>query len=168
MSSRLSSMIDIVTHRILPTHFIWFNTTGMNNQKLLETLKYGMLEVQEHLDTFCDKREQATMVRYFKLLRYIINLHIMCMLQYSDSVKTSLKLELLSGQHNDTRHEDYLLDLGKALYKLHFQLLLLIEAANKMISTLNITLKSIQVTILILLVFFLVSNLRLITFIYNS
>lgn len=67
------------------------------------------------------------------------------MLQYSDSVKTSLKLELLSGQHNDTRHEDYLLDLGKALYKLHFQLLLLIEAANKMISTLNITLKSIQV-----------------------
>ncbi|KAK9752212.1 Cell morphogenesis central region [Popillia japonica] len=123
-SCTLSSMIDIVTHRILPTHFIWFNTTGMNNQKLLETLKYGMLEVQEHLDTFCDKREQATM--------------------YSDSVKTSLKLELLSGQHNDTRHEDYLLDLGKALYKLHFQLLLLIEAANKMISTLNITLKSIQ------------------------
>lgn len=58
-------MIDIVTHRILPTNFIWFNTTGMNNQKLLETLKYGMLEVQEHLDTFCDKREQATMVRHF-------------------------------------------------------------------------------------------------------
>lgn len=68
------------------------------------------------------------------------------MLQYSDAVKTSLKLEMLSGQQSETRQEDYLLDLGKALYKLHFQLLLLIEAANKMIGTLCSTLRSSQVS----------------------
>lgn len=46
-------------------------------------------------------------------------------------------------QHGDAgRNEDYLLDLSKALYKLHFQLLLLIEAANKMVGTLNSTLKN--------------------------
>ncbi|XP_071055767.1 protein furry isoform X2 [Onthophagus taurus] len=123
MSSRLNSMIDIVSLRILPVHFIWFNTATLNNQKLMESLTYGMFEVQEHLGTFCDKRDQTTM--------------------YSDSVKTSLKLEQLSGQ-GDHQNEDYLLDLGKALYKLHFQLLLLIEAANKMISTLNTTLKNTQ------------------------
>lgn len=121
ISSRLTSMIDIVNLRVLPTHFIWFNSMVLSSSKLNETLRYGILEVQEHLETFCDKREQATM--------------------FSDSIKTSLKLEQLSVQMPD-RLEDYLLDLSKALYKLHFQLLLLIEAANKMISTLTATLKS--------------------------
>lgn len=51
---------------------------------------------------------------------------------------------MLSGP-SDVRHEDYLLDLAKALYKLHFQLLLLIEATNKMNLTLTSALKSAQV-----------------------
>ncbi|XP_018335374.1 protein furry-like isoform X2 [Agrilus planipennis] len=124
ISSRLNSMIDILTNRILPIQYIWFNSTSLNNIRLSETLRYGILEVQEHLETLCDKKYQATM--------------------YSDAVKTSLKLEMLSGEHPDSRHEEYLLDLGKALYKMHFQLLLLVESANKMISTLNATLKSSQ------------------------
>lgn len=69
------------------------------------------------------------------------------LLQYSDAVKTSLKLEMLSGQPTDARHEEYLLDLGKALYKLHFQMLLLVEAANKMIGILCSTLRSSQVSL---------------------
>lgn len=52
---------------------------------------------------------------------------------------------MLSGQPSDVRHEDYLLELARALYKLHFQLLLLIEATNKMIATLTVALKSAQV-----------------------
>lgn len=52
---------------------------------------------------------------------------------------------MLSGQPTDARNEEYLLDLGKALYKLHFQMLLLVEAANKMIGTLCSTLRSSQV-----------------------
>lgn len=55
-------MIDIVTHRILPVHFVWFNASNLNNTRLIESLRYGMLEVQEHLETFCDKKDQATIV----------------------------------------------------------------------------------------------------------
>lgn len=62
ISSRLSSMVDIVTHRVLPVHFIWFNPSALNNTRLTETLRYGMLEVQEHLETFCDKKDQTIMV----------------------------------------------------------------------------------------------------------
>lgn len=70
------------------------------------------------------------------------------MLQYSDAVKTSLKLEFLSRQQSsELRREEYLLDLGKALYKLHFQLLLLVEASNKMVASLVSTLQASQVNI---------------------
>ncbi|KAG5899999.1 hypothetical protein JTB14_009086 [Gonioctena quinquepunctata] len=122
ISSRLMSMVDIITYRILPTNLIWFNTLAISNSKFFETLKYGMLEVQEHLETFCDKKDQATM--------------------YCDAVKTTLKLERLSGQQSDFHHEQYLLDLGKALYKLYFQLLLLLEAGNKMVAILHSSLKT--------------------------
>lgn len=54
---------------------------------------------------------------------------------------------MLSGQATDARHEEYLLDLGRALYKLHFQMLLLVEAANKMIGILCSTLRSSQVSL---------------------
>ncbi|XP_969290.2 protein furry [Tribolium castaneum] len=119
IGSRLNSMIDIMSYRILPPSLIWFNSSALNNTKFIETLKYGMLEVQEHLETFCDKRDQAAV--------------------YCNAVKTTLKVEYLSGQHPTEVHH-YLLDLGKSLYKLYFQLLLLIEAGNKIIATLHNTL----------------------------
>lgn len=59
------SMIDIINYRVLPINLIWFNTLAISNSKFFETLKYGMLEVQEHLETFCDKKEQATMVNIY-------------------------------------------------------------------------------------------------------
>lgn len=62
ISSRLMSMIDIISYRILSAQLVWFNPTAINNSRFIETLKYGMLEVQEHLETFCDKKEQATLV----------------------------------------------------------------------------------------------------------
>lgn len=61
-------MIDIITHRIVPNHLIWFNVGSLSNIKLTETLRYGMLEVQEHLETFCDKKDQATMVHILYLI----------------------------------------------------------------------------------------------------
>ncbi|XP_030765953.1 protein furry isoform X3 [Sitophilus oryzae] len=120
--TRLHSVIDIINYRILPFNLIWFNTMAISNSRFLESLKYGMLEVQEHLETFCDKRDQAIM--------------------YCDAVKTTLKLEILSGQQPDFQHEQYLIDLGKALYKLYFQLILLVESGNKMVSSLHSSLKN--------------------------
>lgn len=61
-------------------------------------------------------------------------------------MKTTLKLEKLSGQQSDFQHEQYLLDLGKALYKLYFQLLLLVEAGNKIVGTLQVILNSANVS----------------------
>lgn len=48
---------------MLPRNVIWFNTMVLSNSRFYDTLKYGLLEVQEHLETFCDKRDQAMMVR---------------------------------------------------------------------------------------------------------
>lgn len=62
ISSRLMSMVDIIYYRVLPHSLIWFNTLAISNSRFIETLKYGMLEVQEHLETFCDRKEQASMV----------------------------------------------------------------------------------------------------------
>lgn len=70
LTTRLNSMMDVVSYRILPVNVIWFNTMTLSNSRFYETLKYGMLEVQEHLETFCDKREQAAMVRFN------LNLHL--------------------------------------------------------------------------------------------
>lgn len=66
-----------------------------------------------------------------------------------DAVKGAAKLQLLDETHSDMISEELLLDLGRSLYKLHFQLLLLIEAANKMITSLRNALKSSQVRLLI-------------------
>ncbi|XP_066250595.1 protein furry isoform X1 [Euwallacea similis] len=122
LTARLDSMVDVVSYKVLPINVIWFNTMALGNSRFYEALKFGMLEVQEHLETFCDKRDQAIM--------------------YCDAVKATLKLEQLSGQQSDFQHQQYLVDLGKALYKLYFQLILLVEAGNKMIAALHGSLRN--------------------------
>ena len=52
-------------------------------------------------------------------------------------MKTTVKLNLLGENQPEIGNEELVLDLGRALYKLHFQLLLLIEASNKMVSALT-------------------------------
>lgn len=61
-------------------------------------------------------------------------------------MKTTAKLHALDEAHStDASIEEMLLDLGRALYKLHFQLLLLIEASNKMLAALLSAAKNIQI-----------------------
>lgn len=74
VNMRLSSLVDSVSHRILQTHHIWFNTGNLINEQLFESLRYSILELQEHLDTFCDKRDQATMVSAISVLCEVIAL----------------------------------------------------------------------------------------------
>ena len=63
-----------------------------------------------------------------------------------DAVKTILKLQSLGESHRDYNHEDILLDLGKAIYKFHFQLLLLVESVHKLILALVSNLRNSEVT----------------------
>ncbi|KAG8453652.1 hypothetical protein GDO86_000331 [Hymenochirus boettgeri] len=78
---------------------------------LLETLKFSVLELQEHLDTYNSKREAAQ--------------------QWLDNCKNTF----CSGDGVHTAStETQELELCRRLYKLHFQLLLLFQAYCKLIN----------------------------------
>ncbi|XP_064223017.1 protein furry homolog-like isoform X6 [Aotus nancymaae] len=87
---------------------------------LLETLKFGVLELQEHLDTYNAKREAAE--------------------QWLDDCKRTFGAKedmyriSTDGQQMEILAE---LELCRRLYKLHFQLLLLFQAYCKLINQVN-------------------------------
>ncbi|NWR69046.1 FRYL protein, partial [Centropus unirufus] len=78
---------------------------------LLETLKFSVLELQEHLDTYNVKREAAE--------------------QWLENCKRTFGTD--DGIHG-TNTDAQELELCRRLYKLHFQLLLLFQAYCKLIS----------------------------------
>lgn len=66
-----------------------------------------------------------------------------------EAAKAAAKLQALgSGHTTEAGLEEMLLDLGRALYKLHLQLLLLIEASNKMLGTLMNAARNVQIPLL--------------------
>jgi len=104
---------------------VWFSPTAV---KLDGTLRFSMLQIREHIDTLLDRKDQTSECLF--------------------SVRTTLKVCKLgervlegsstsSGVGGGYLNEESILDLGKALYKLHLQLLLLVEAVAKMYMTLS-------------------------------
>ncbi|KAM9660801.1 protein furry homolog-like isoform 9-T13 [Morphnus guianensis] len=84
---------------------------------LLETLKFSVLELQEHLDTYNVKREAAE--------------------QWLEDCKRTFGTDDgIHGTNTDAQQMEILaeLELCRRLYKLHFQLLLLFQAYCKLIS----------------------------------
>ncbi|XP_057287067.1 protein furry homolog-like isoform X1 [Pezoporus wallicus] len=84
---------------------------------LLETLKFSVLELQEHLDTYNVKREAAE--------------------QWLEDCKRTFGTDDgIYGANTDAQQMEILaeLELCRRLYKLHFQLLLLFQAYCKLIS----------------------------------
>lgn len=57
----LSSHADLLSSKAEPP-LIWFSVAIFANQRLNESLRFGMLEIQEHLETFLDKKDHATEV----------------------------------------------------------------------------------------------------------
>ncbi|XP_031520289.1 protein furry homolog-like isoform X10 [Papio anubis] len=87
---------------------------------LLETLKFGVLELQEHLDTYNAKREATE--------------------QWLDDCKRTFGAkEDMYRINTDAQQMEILaeLELCRRLYKLHFQLLLLFQAYCKLINQVN-------------------------------
>lgn len=106
------------------TIFRWFSQGVACTPRLSETLRYSVLEIQEHLETFFDRKD-----------------HVM---EGIDSIKSSMKFNLFGDVEHlnesasssdqialDPGISEILIDLGRGLYKLMFQLLLLIEADHK-------------------------------------
>lgn len=127
LTSRLASVSDLLSSRRDPPH-IWFTVDALQEPGFSDALRFGMLEVQQHLETFLDKKEQAA--------------------DFVGGIKTSTKLHLLAEEEGpETGCTDIVLDLGRALYKLHFQLLLLLESAHKMLTSLSAFARTHQVNI---------------------
>uniref|UniRef100_A0A8B9C714 FRY like transcription coactivator n=1 Tax=Anser brachyrhynchus TaxID=132585 RepID=A0A8B9C714_9AVES len=96
---------------------------------LLETLKFSVLELQEHLDTYNVKREAAEQVGLFCISNQKTLEHI--------------HQEIVPGLYPSTQIPQ--LELCRRLYKLHFQLLLLFQAYCKLISQVNTIKKEAEV-----------------------
>lgn len=122
LGNRISILSDLLSNKGEPPR-IWYHQSYASTPRLVESLRYSVLEIQEHLETFFDRKE-----------------HVM---ESIESIKSSMKFNLFT---DDTLNEgasssepisadpgisEILIDLGRGLYKLMFQLLLLIEADHK-------------------------------------
>uniref|UniRef100_A0A2D4LEF1 Protein furry C-terminal domain-containing protein n=4 Tax=Micrurus TaxID=8634 RepID=A0A2D4LEF1_9SAUR len=110
----------MTTYSECPTVFVDAET--LMSCGLLETLKFSVLELQEHLDTYNAKREAAE--QWLK-----------------DCKRTFGTDDGIHGASTDAQE----LELCRRLYKLHFQLLLLFQAYCKLISQVNVVKKEAEV-----------------------
>lgn len=123
LGNRISILSDLLSSKEEPPR-IWYYQGLASTPRLVESLRYSVLEIQEHLETFFDRKE-----------------HVM---ESLESIKSSVKFNLFADV--EALHEgastsesisadpgisEILIDLGRGLYKLMFQLLLLIEADHK-------------------------------------
>ena len=113
ITEQLQNLTDILSEDIAYPH-VWCDLeAATGGQRLIERLKFTILEIQENLENFSDKKEFA--------------------LECLDAIKTHQKLVSLGEQMSDYNMDNEPLDLVKCLYKLHFQLLLLLESFGKLL-----------------------------------
>ncbi|CAM1302833.1 Uncharacterised protein r2_g1283 [Pycnogonum litorale] len=93
--------------------------------RLVEKVKFCVLEIQEHFETYLEKKEHV----------------IECL----DGIKTRMKLTSIGGQVCQFAIEEQHIDLCKCLYKIHFQIVLLFESFSKLVTTVAIATKHNQV-----------------------
>uniref|UniRef100_A0A3B4B005 Uncharacterized protein n=1 Tax=Periophthalmus magnuspinnatus TaxID=409849 RepID=A0A3B4B005_9GOBI len=117
----LSSLEVMTSHSQCPT--VLLDAETLVSCGLLETLKFSVLELQEHLDTYNNKREAAEI--------WLDN----CRNTFGDKD---------SSQRSNTHAQE--LELCRRLYKLHFQLLLLFQAYCKLISRVDTIKREAEVT----------------------
>ncbi|KAK2835881.1 hypothetical protein Q5P01_016365 [Channa striata] len=122
MGNQFLSSLEVMTSRSqCPT--VLLDAETLVSCGLLETLKFSVLELQEHLDTYNAKKEAAEI--------WLEN----CRKTFGDKD---------SNQRPNTQAQE--LELCRRLYKLHFQLLLLFQAYCKLISRVDTMKKEAEVT----------------------
>lgn len=113
VASHFLTMLDVLINQV-ECPFIHVDPEVMLH---LERHKFCVLEIQEHWETFLEKQEHT----------------MECM----DSMKSAIKLEQLGEPIPEGTVEEHRVDLCRCLYKLHFQLLLLLESYVKLLSLLS-------------------------------
>ncbi|KAM6150664.1 protein furry homolog-like isoform 2-T2 [Erethizon dorsatum] len=112
IGTKFKSSLEVMMGSECPAVFVDAET--LMSCGLLETLKFSVLELQEHLDTYNAKREAAE--------------------QWLDNCKRTFGGKEDIYRINTDAQE---LELCRRLYKLHFQLLLLFQAYCKLINQVN-------------------------------
>ncbi|XP_075923623.1 protein furry homolog-like isoform X1 [Petromyzon marinus] len=124
IGSKFTSSLEVLLSCAeCPTVFVDAETLVSCN--LLEKLKFSVLELQEHLDTYNNRRD-ATKQWLEECLRAFPSeeaMHPEMLMQHQRSSLDEKQMETLAR-----------LELCRRLYKLHFQLLLLFQAYCKLIS----------------------------------
>lgn len=122
LGNRISILSDLLASKSEPPR-VWYFQGLATTPRLGESLRYSVLEIQEHLETFFDRKELV--------------------LESLESIKSSVKFNFFADVDSsekpssaepisaDPGISEILIDLGRGLYKLMFQLLLLIEADHK-------------------------------------
>ncbi|GBM95380.1 Protein furry [Araneus ventricosus] len=121
VASHFLTMLDVLINQV-ECPFIHIDPEIMLH---LERHKFCVLEIQEHWETFLEKQEHT----------------MECM----DSMKSAIKLEQLGEPIPEGTVEEHRVDLCRCLYKLHFQLLLLLESYVKLLSLLTNRIQQINV-----------------------
>ncbi|XP_045061364.1 protein furry homolog-like isoform X6 [Coregonus clupeaformis] len=122
MGNQFLSSLEVMTSRSqCPT--VLLDAETLVSCGLLETLKFSVLELQEHLDTYNGKREAAE--------EWLEN----CRKTFGNKD---------GNQRPNTQAQE--LELCRRLYKLHFQLLLLFQAYCKLISRVDTIKREAEVT----------------------
>lgn len=62
LGNRISILSDLLSSKEEPPR-IWYSSNYASTPRLVESLRFGVLEVQEHLDTFCDRKDHIMEVR---------------------------------------------------------------------------------------------------------
>ncbi|XP_031724279.1 protein furry homolog-like isoform X5 [Anarrhichthys ocellatus] len=128
MGNQFLSSLEVMTSRSqCPT--VLLDAETLVSCGLLETLKFSVLELQEHLDTYNAKREAAEL--------WLEN----CRKTFGDK-DSSLRHNTHAQQMENLAE----LELCRRLYKLHFQLLLLFQAYCKLISRVDTIKREAEVT----------------------
>ncbi|XP_075901775.1 protein furry homolog-like isoform X4 [Nelusetta ayraudi] len=128
MGNQFLSSLEVMTSRSqCPT--VLLDAETLVSCGLLETLKFSVLELQEHLDTYNAKREAAEL--------WLDN----CRKTFGD--KDSSRQTDTHAQQMENLAE---LELCRRLYKLHFQLLLLFQAYCKLINRVDTIKREAEVT----------------------
>uniref|UniRef100_A0A8D8TGL4 Protein furry n=1 Tax=Cacopsylla melanoneura TaxID=428564 RepID=A0A8D8TGL4_9HEMI len=116
LTSHFTNLAESLSNLAAEVPLVYFNPDVINLPP--EPLKFGLLQMKEHTDTLLDRNDQAA--------------------ECVDALRAVLKLQTLGeeggGGGGGRSHEEPIVELGRALYKLYFQLMLLLESANKMIA----------------------------------
>ncbi len=111
-ADHLQELSDILSDVVFTPH-VWCEFDNIDGTRLVERVKFNILEIQENFENFVDKKEYS--------------------LECLEAVKAHEKLVSLGEELSHYNVDTEQVDLCRCLYKQHFQLLLLLESFSKLL-----------------------------------